>query len=329
MSTLFFILFILFGSPARLDNPWTAPLSHGDDPGVRKKLQDRPGFWENRRDEKLLKHIQTAKIKAIGFNIGGSTISLRLDFVDGTSAAFKPDQFHEETVPRYEIAAYHINKLLGMSRVPPATWRVITRKELMTKLKGVSFLQLRRILREVKFYKDGTLRGEVSHWIPVINYMHLESFAWRSKWMSWLAPYDPLFRDQFLMAAQISNMILYDFIINNPDRFTGSNTLSTPDKTHLYFMDNTFSFYPNDQGSGMARIYMSQVRRFSKKFIGRLKALTAARIKKELAQVKGAPWKHILTDKEIDSVIKRRDYLMEHIVRTVAHHGWSKCVVFP
>ncbi|MBU1239706.1 hypothetical protein KKF84_21745 [Myxococcota bacterium] len=328
MNTLIAILTFLTTTPARLDNPWTAPLSHCEDPAVQKKLQDRPGFWEQTKDEKLIKHIQTAKIKAIGFNIGGSTISLRLDFTDGSSAAFKPDQFHEETVPRYEIAAYHINKLLGMSRVPPSSWRVITKKELVNKLKGVTFSQRRRILREVKFYKDGTVKGEVSHWVPVINYLHLESMTWRSKWMSWLAPYDQLFRDQFLMAAQISNMILFDFIINNPDRFTGSNTLSTPDKSHLYYMDNTFSFYPNDQGSGMARIYMSQVRRFSKKMIDNLKKLTKAAIKKEIAKVKNPPWT-ILTEKELNSVIKRRDYLMEHIVKTVAHHGWSKSVVFP
>ncbi len=328
MNTFLLLTALLLFSPHQAMDPWKAPLSLGQDPQIRRVLRETPGFWDGQQDERLLQQIQTAKIASISFNTGGSTISLRLRFTDGSSAAFKPDQFHEQTVPRYEIAAYHINRLLGLSRVPPATWRVITRRELLSKLRNVSYGQKRRILREVRFYKDGTVKGEVSHWIPVISNLALEKLNWRVKWMSWLKPYDRLYRGQFVLSAQISNMVLFDFIINNPDRFTGYNTMSTPNRSHLYYMDNTFSFYPNSQGSGMARIYMSGVKRFSKSLIGRLKGLTKGAIKRALSTVINPPWP-LLTEAEIDALLKRRDVLMLHIVKSIAHYGWDKCVVFP
>jgi hypothetical protein len=328
MFALALILTLLNSSPRSSQDPWKAPLSHGEDPSILKYLTNKPGEWGGVKDEKLLAHIQKSEIKYITFNRGGSTISLRLHFKDGSSAAFKPDQFHEATVPRYEIAAYRINRLLGFSRVPPATWRTITRKELFKKSKKMKYYNKKRILREVKFNKDGTINGEVSHWVPSIASIPLETLAWRSKWLSWLSPWDVLFKRQFIMAAQISNIILFDFIINNPDRFTGNNTLSTPNRKYLYFMDNTFSFYPNPKGSGMANIYMRRVKRFSKTIISRLKALNETMIKKELAKIKNPPWT-ILTNREIKGVLKRRDYLMAHIVKTIAQYGWGKCVVFP
>ncbi|MBN2722917.1 MAG: hypothetical protein JXR95_02475 [Deltaproteobacteria bacterium] len=309
-------------------NPWTEPLSHGDDPEIKKYVGNNPGQWSGKIDENLLANIRTAKIKSISFNKGGSTISLRLHFTNNTDAAFKPDQFHEQTVPRYEIAAYRINRLLGFSRVPPATHRTITKKELLAKLKDVSWPERVRILREVKFTENGLVHGEVSHWIPVIKSIPLENLSWRRKWMQWLAPFDYLLKDDYILSSQISDMVLFDFIINNPDRFTGFNTLASKSKKRLYFMDNTFSFLKSPKGHTTARIYMNLVRRFSQSTILKIKALTTEKIKKELAKEKNPPWT-ILTDDEIKMVIKRKEYLMHYIVKTIAQYGWSKTVVFP
>lgn len=327
LLTFLFSIFLINGSPRSAKNPWTIPLSHGENPLINKYLKEKPGYWMGKKDELILKHIQTAKIKSISFNRGGSTISLRLHFTDGTNAAFKPDQFHEQTVPRFEIVAYRINKLLGLSRVPPATWRILTKKEIFGKLNTKSRTIIRRIKREVNFNKDGTVAGEVSIWIPKVKPLLLSKLKWRRKWLGWLNPLNYLYENQYLLTAQISNMILFDFIVNNPDRFTGYNILATPNLKKIYFMDNTFAFYPNNKGTFMCRLYMQRVKKYSIKFIKNIKALSSKKIKKELAKVKNPPWK-LLKDKELKSVMKRRDYLMKYIVKNVAQYGWLKTMVF-
>jgi hypothetical protein len=328
LLTLLLTISLINGSPRSEKNPWTIPLSHGEKPLINKYLKENPGYWMGKKDELILKHIQISKIKSITFNRGGSTISLRLHFVDGTNAAFKPDQFHEQTVPRYEIVAYRINKLLGLSRVPPATWRILTKKEIFSKLKTKKRYVIKRILREVNFNKNGTVAGEVSMWIPKVKALLLSKLVWRRKWLSWLNPLNYLYERQYLLTAQISNMILFDFIVNNPDRFTGHNILATPNLKKIYFMDNTFAFYPNNKGTFMCRLYMQRVKKYSSRFITALKSLSSSKIKKELAKVKNPPWK-LLKENELKSVMKRRDYLMKYIVKNVAKYGWLKTMVFP
>ncbi|MBU1220625.1 hypothetical protein KKF34_00860 [Myxococcota bacterium] len=309
-------------------NPWTEPISYSEDRSLKKWTGNTPGYWMGKKDEVHLKNIKTAKIKYITFNKGGSTISLRLHFTNNTDAAFKPDQHHEQTVPRYEIAAYRLNRMLGLSRVPPATWRTLTKKELMAKLKDVTWPERVRILREVNFTKDGLVHGEVSQWIPVIKNIPFETLEWRKKWLHWLAPWNQLEREQYIYASQLSDMILFDFITSNSDRFTGFNTQASPSGRRLYFMDNTLAFGKYEHGHPNVKLYLNLVRRFSLSLILKLKTLSVKSIKKELAAEKSAPWS-ILTDEEIGNVIKRRDYLMNYIVRTVAGFGWSKTVIFP
>ena len=45
-------------------------------------------------------------------NIGGSSLSIRLDFASGARAAFKPHQIWPQSKPRREIAAYRIDRYL-------------------------------------------------------------------------------------------------------------------------------------------------------------------------------------------------------------------------
>ncbi|MDA3862544.1 MAG: hypothetical protein PF689_01605 [Deltaproteobacteria bacterium] len=327
---LFFLitLKILLLSPGKTKDPWNVPLTLASSPQMRAQLKNKPGIWMGKKDQIHQKHIQTAKIKKISFNKGGSTISLRLVFADGSKAAFKPEQYHEQTVPRFEIAAYVINKLLGLDCVAPATWRTITKKELFSKLVVKNRYLRKRIVREIKYNKDGTIDGEVSTWIKVIIPVKLESLKWRKRWIGWVSPWGRLNRKNFAYAAQISNMIIFDYMINNPDRFSGNNTFTDKSRKKFYFMDNTYSFYPDYEDIGNARFYLNQVRRFSLEMIRKIQKFTTKSLKQELAKIKNPPWK-ILSDKEIKAVMTRRNILLDHINKKIAQFGWSRTVVFP
>ena len=326
MTLIISLLQVLWNAP-QVD-PWTAPLAPAEDPAYTVELQETPGFWDGKGDEVWLRHIQRSEIVSVSFNRGGSSVSLRFTFKDGSMAAFKPDQHHEQTVPRYEIAAYRLNRLLGMNRVPPATWRRISRADLFDRLDAKSRVARNRIQEEVQWDKDGTVAGEVSVWIPVIRALPLETMDFRRKWMRWLAPYDYLWQEEYSMAGQISNMILFDFLVNNPDRFTGNNTLADERMKRLYYMDNTFAFYPNGEGSATGRQYLRIARRYSEKMIRNLRRLDMRTVRAEVADPGGAPWP-VLTDPEVDALLQRKEYLIREITRNIAHYGWEKTVIFP
>ena len=51
------------------------------------------------------------------------------------------------------------------------------------------------------------------------------------------------------MAAQVSTLIVFDFLTANPDRYSGGNMKMSPDGKQLFFMDNTMSFYVDGNGN--------------------------------------------------------------------------------
>ncbi len=290
--------------------------------------RDRPGYWNGIPDAKLLERIRTQPIRRITFNRGGSSLSLRLRLADGSSAAFKPEQIHMQTVPRKEIAAYRLNRLLGLSRVPPATWRVLTWRDLYSHMDPRERRFFFRIKKEARFRKGGRLVGEVSWWIPKIRYIPIDKWKARKRWHQWLKAYKRLPPRYAEVTAQLSVMLLFDFLINNPDRFSGYNTMGTPDTKFLYFMDNTSSFFPHPRGGKNARTGLQRVQRFSRKLVRNLKALTLERLRKAMAQPAGAPMP-LLSERELRMVIARRDHAVQHINWVIARYGWEKTMVFP
>ena len=100
----------------------------------------------------------------------------RLDFADGSRAAFKPEQINPQTVPRKEIAAYRINRLLGFNAVPPATHaHAATATTWSASCRPRRAFLATRINAETIFDDEGFTRGEVSYWIPVIVDSHLDT----------------------------------------------------------------------------------------------------------------------------------------------------------
>jgi hypothetical protein len=105
----------------------------------------------------------------VKFNRGGSSVSLRLDFEGGGRAAFKPDQTNLQSIPRREIAAYRVSRLLGLEAVSPAVGRRFKLSELLEKLDAGSRDMAARIATEAVVDAEGMVTGELSWWIPVIT----------------------------------------------------------------------------------------------------------------------------------------------------------------
>jgi hypothetical protein len=306
-------------------------------PNPRRDLSNMPdlrvaleasGTFMGMSDELLLERVRTQPIVRFKLNHGGSSLSFRVEFADGSRAAWKPNQTNMQTIPRKEIAAYRLNRLLGLNAVPPAAPRVVSRDELLGHLHPDSLEQLPRIKAETLFGPDGRTIGTASYWIPVIKDSGFDKPEGRQQGQVWLTQGQPVPPDKVHLAAQLSDLAVFDFLTANPDRYSGGNMKMSPDGKQLYYMDNTMAFYVDPNGIPRNREVLHRTQRFSKKLYTSLAKIDKPTLEKALSEEIGAPYE-ILTPTEISAVVARREVVRQHVGAMVAAFGERKVLVFP
>lgn len=283
-------------------------------------------------DEMLLAPLRDSPITQVKFNKGGSSISLRIDFENGARAAFKPRQINLQSVPRREVVAFRINRLLGLSSVSPAIGRRFQMDELLSHLHPDSVWYRPRLQAEM-IQDGGWVTGELSWWIPVIDRGRIDGFELDSmegivSWKRYLAVGADIPAVDHSLIAQISDMVLFDFLISNPDRWSGGNARVSEDQKLLYFMDNTLSFGDNAKGHPKARIYFERSQVFSRSLVAQLRTLREADVRAVL-ETDVEPFDFYLYDEEITALISRRDHALEYIDSLIAVHGEAAVLAFP
>ncbi len=290
------------------------------------------GYFLGVKDEILTAPLLHGELVRVKFNRGGSSLSLRLEFSDGSRAAFKPDQINLQSVPRKEIAAYRVSRLLGLEAVAPAVARAFPMEELVARIDPSAIDMAARLRTEAVTREDGTVAGELSWWIPIIVDAQIDGFridapegiaAWRRYLTAGVAePYEARH-----LLPQISNMVVFDYLINNSDRFSGSNAKASPDGRTLFFMDNTLSFGTVPEGSSKVRAYLEKVQKISRSLVRRVRELDEAELREA---VRGAgPYTQLLQDAEISAVLYRRDQLLRYVDALCEMHGEAAVLVYP
>ncbi|HVR61584.1 MAG TPA: hypothetical protein VMU50_06775 [Polyangia bacterium] len=307
--------------------PLAARRDLSDVPDLRVALESS-GTFMGMSDDLLLERVRTQPIVRFKLNHGGSSLSFRVDFADGSRAAFKPAQTNEQTIPRKEVAAYRLNRLLGLNAVPPAAPRAVSRDELLAHLHPDSEPALPRIQAQTIFGPTGKTLGEASYWIPVIKDSGFDTPAGRQQMTAWLSADEPIPVEDRAIAAQLSDLVVFDFLTANPDRFSGGNMKASPDGSQLYFMDNTMSFFIEPEGNVKTRLVLEKTQRFSRALYEALDRVTVATLHRILSEENGAPYE-ILTSAEINSVVARRDVVRRHIDGLIAELGPRTVLVFP
>jgi len=311
--------------------PPTAPLGTRRDlsslPDLRVALETN-GTFLGMSDELLLERVRTQPIARFKLNHGGSSLSFRVDFADGSRAAWKPMQTNMQSVPRKEVAAYRLNRLLGLHAVPPAAPRAVTRDELLEHLHPESLVALPRIKAETVFGPDGRTIGTASYWIPIIKDSGFDTPDGRKQTQAWLTIGQEIPPDRLSMAAQVSTLIVFDFLTSNPDRYSGGNMKMSEDGKQLYYMDNTMSFYVDGTGNERNREVLFKTQRFSRALYEALDRVTVANLQRALAEELGTPYE-ILTPAEISAVAARRAVVQRYIADLIAQHGERAVLFFP
>jgi hypothetical protein len=154
------------------------------------------------------------------------------------------------------------------------------------------------------------------------------------RWPALLDLAQPLAPSDADLAADLSRLILFDFVTDNVDRWSGGNVLRQhlggQDPSAMLFMDNGASFSvgagnmgarPRDQADRLAH-----VQRFPRAFVASLRALTADTIRNAMHE---DPLGTLLGENQITAILARRDAVIRHVDEMVAAHGENTVMVFP
>jgi hypothetical protein len=290
--------------------------------------RESAGTFMGLEDDFLIARLRSQPIVRMKFNKGGSSLSFRVDFADGSRAAFKPAQTNLQTVPRREVAAYRINRLLGLSAVAPATPRMVSREDMFSHLHPDTVAMLPRIRAETIFDPRGHTAGVMMYWIPVIKDSRLDTPEGIAQSTRWLTQGQSIPDEKHGIAAQLADLLVFDFLISNPDRYSGGNMLTNEDGSRLLFMDNTLSFFIEPQGNDKIRTALGRSQRFSRRLYQALDRISEETLTRILAQASEGDYE-ILTKPEIRAVVARRDYVQKYIDGLVATYGASEVLYFP
>jgi hypothetical protein len=281
----------------------------------------------------LLEPVAASPLTRVKLNHGGTSLSLRLEFASGARAAFKPQQIHPQSDPRREIAAYRIDRLLGIGHVPPAKSAAFALDDVIAAVEPAGRAYAASRITEEAIARHGKLHGEVSWWIPEIKLVRIaghgiEEPEGQAAWSAYLQAGAEMPDELRPMLAQIATAILFDLLIDNSDRWSGNNTQGSLDNRILYLMDNTLSFSTFTLGhtTNLSKLYKIQV--FPRALVGRLRGLTPEMVEAALGaedELLGP----LLTRAEIRAMIARRDHFLEYIDRLIAELGDSAVLALP
>jgi hypothetical protein len=243
-------------------------------------------------------------------NVGSTSVNLHLRLEGGIDAAWKPRTRTHRDSYRAEIAAYRLNRLLGLTRVPPAVSRAIPRATL-------------RLAPDspVLFERDNTARGAAIYWVPVLRPSRIDGAEEQERWGRWLRQGRTVPPDQAQRAEEISTLLVFDFLTGNWDRWSGAN-VPMDALGHLIYRDNNGGFEePFVEGLlQRSRSLLNRTQRFSRAVIGRARAMTEASVRAEMAldPDRSTP---MLSAGQLRSLLRRRDLLLAYVDSLVRRHG--------
>jgi hypothetical protein len=284
-------------------------------------------------DAELLAPLATTPLVKVKLNHGGTSLSLRLDFASGARAAFKPLQIHPQSDPRREIAAYRIDRLLGLGHVAPAKSAAFAIDDMIAAIEPGSRAYAAGRIEDEAIARRGVIVGEVSWWIPEIKLVRIgghliDEPEGQALWTGYLQAGAVIPAELAPMLAQIAAVIVFDVVTDNSDRWSGNNTEGSPDNRVLYFMDNTlaFSAFTIGHATNLAKLYRIQV--FPRALVSRLRALTLEVL---TAAIGGEDdlLGPLLTRVEIRAIMSRRDHLLAYVDRLITELGEDAVLALP
>ncbi|MBI2896657.1 MAG: hypothetical protein HYY06_24075 [Deltaproteobacteria bacterium] len=237
-------------------------------------------------------------VGTVSRNRGGSSITFKIRLAGGGRAAFKPDQLAGFSRFRAELAAYRLSELLAYGRVPPSCERSVQGAVLVAAAgDDVEFRE--RLGRELRQTGTGAVRGAAILWVDGIRPLDIRPAD---------VPAHPL-------ARELSEMIFFDELAGNWDRWSGGNVFQDATGKELVLIDNAAAFGPigPERRSRMDAV-LDRAAAPSERFVAALRALSRSAVATELEAVGYG-------QAQIDGVMERRDRIIARLDRRPASAG--------
>jgi hypothetical protein len=258
-----------------------------------------------------------------GKSIGHTSVVFKLKLEGGLEAAYKPRSKRGNARYRGEVAAYRLGRALGLSNVPMAIARSFDIAELRRAVGSEA------IFDDVVAEEDGRVRGALIPWIKGLDFVALERDPWLTRWGGWLARGGQVPDDERSVAAQISTMVVFDFVTGNWDRWSGGNVGIDATKSTLLYIDNDGAFFDPPPAAALARQlgFLQKIDRFSRAFVEALRRVdVGAAVGDESDGAGGAP---LFSARVIAAADERRKKALSIIDTKIAKGGESETLFFP
>jgi hypothetical protein len=264
---------------------------------------------------------------------GGRSLAFRVQLADGRRAYFKPEQ----TFAAHwfsEIAAYHLDRELGLGRASPVVGRTLP----WAVFAAAAGNDPR--VKEVRVRRDGTVRGSLIAWIegdldPVAlppgweHWLRLDPprgatpFQRVDDWARGKAPIRPSAAgppDTPDRVAELSDLVLFDYLIGNLDRWGGgyTNVRTRGAGGPLVHLDNANGFHAGVTSTRHLDAQLAAVERFRRKTVEAIRGFDVHGFARRLSHEPLAP---ILTEQQLERVEVRRQRILDHVAAVERKHG--------
>lgn len=260
--------------------------------------------------------------------VGTTSLVYRVGLGDGERIAFRPAQRFRPVGHLAELAAYRIGAAIGVDTIPPVALRIEPLHRI-DRLMDSRFEERHREERaRLRPLAGGEILGAAIDWVPDLTASTLDKPEVRERWLGALkigASRDAQLRDEFpaSILRDLSNLVVYDFIIGNWDRMSGGNLQTNADATRVYLRDHNLAFDTptprRHKALMLERLYALE--RFDRGVIERLARLDREALARALEPDPAAPGTPILSEEQVDDVMDRRARIFMHLAGLYALYG--------
>jgi hypothetical protein len=258
--------------------------------------------------------------------IGTTSIGFQVDLTGPVDAAFRPESRLHPRGWLAEVAAFRIARELGLDNVPPAVVRALDRGTLRRRLDPSADVAFEDFESQL-VWSGPVVRGAFIYWVPGMQRSDLDTPAGIARWTRWLSQSeDAIPAEHRELARDLSNLVLFDYLIANRDRWSGGNVRPI-ESGRLIIRDHNLAF-PMQLGESHHRRMLSFLRRsqrFSRSVIERLIALDESTLRAALADETPPS---LLDDRQIEGVLDRRAAILSYVGALIEVYGEEAVLCF-
>lgn len=293
-----------------------------------------------RPERDILQQLRWSEIRSVKKGGGGRTLAFKVEFAEGTFAYFKPEQRISSANWYAEVAAFYVDRALGLGRVPAVASRRLPWA--LFEEAAADDPRAKSVVRA----RDKTVRGAMIAWLPG----RLVPAVTPPGWENWIrvepfphygvtpyqrsATYTAAFAEQRRrvttgepgqpyymqkpdpprpeLPAELSDMIVFDFLTLNFDRFgaDNANILTLGRSGPLVFLDNGDAFARGAYHRGVLDARLAPMSKFRRRTIDALRSLNLDHLHTAVTRDPLGP---LLDEETWAAFVSRRDAILAHV----------------